>query len=62
MKRHFTFSDDVSNKFWQIETHENAFTVTYGRIGSAGQSQTKTFADATTCQKEAEKLIREKNQ
>lgn len=60
MKRHFTFSDDVSNKFWQIETQENAFTVTYGRIGSAGQSQTKAFADATTCQKEAEKLIREK--
>lgn len=60
MKRHFTFTDGTSNKFWQIETHKNVFTVTYGRIGNAGQSQTKAFADAATCQKEAEKLIREK--
>ncbi len=35
-------------------------TVRYGKIGTNGQTQTKTFADAAAVQKHAEKLISEK--
>jgi predicted DNA-binding WGR domain protein len=60
MKRTFEFNDGTSNKFWTIEIDGAAFTVTFGKAGTAGQSQTKTFADEAACIKEAEKLIREK--
>ncbi|GHU18145.1 hypothetical protein FACS189475_03160 [Betaproteobacteria bacterium] len=60
MKRTFEFNDEKSSKFWTIETNGNEFTVIFGKIGTAGQSQTKTFADSTACEKEVEKLIREK--
>ncbi len=60
MKRTFIFSDEKSNKFWTIETAGKQFTVTFGKTGTDGQSQTKTFADEAACQKETEKLIREK--
>lgn len=60
MKKIFEYSDDKSNKFWSIETNGNEFTVVFGKTGTDGQSQTKSFADSETCEKEAEKLIREK--
>lgn len=58
--RTFTFSDAKSHKFWNIELQGKAFAVTYGRIGTAGQTQTKTFADAAAAQKEHDKLVKEK--
>ncbi|MDR1315898.1 MAG: WGR domain-containing protein [Spirochaetales bacterium] len=60
MKQTFVYSDEKSNKFWSIEVTGNSFTVTFGRIGTAGQTQKKSFADATACRKEADKLIAEK--
>jgi predicted DNA-binding WGR domain protein len=60
MKRTFTYKDDKSDKFWAIEVQGNEFTVTYGKTGTNGQTQTKTFADAAACKKEADKLIAEK--
>jgi uncharacterized protein (TIGR02996 family) len=56
----FQFSDAKSHKFWNIEVHGDRFTVTYGKVGTAGQTQTKTFASAEKAQAEADKLIREK--
>ncbi|EMJ94453.1 WGR domain protein [Leptospira alstonii serovar Pingchang str. 80-412] len=38
----------------------NSFTVTYGKIGTKGQTQTKTFDSAEECLKEAGKLLSEK--
>jgi len=38
----------------------NAFTVRFGRIGTADQSQTKTFADEAWAEREAASLIAEK--
>lgn len=35
-------------------------TVRFGRTGTAGQTNTKEFADAADAQKHADKLIREK--
>ncbi len=58
--RRFTYSDAKSHKFWEIEVTDNSFTATYGKIGTAGQSTTKTFADAKKAQAEADKLIKEK--
>jgi uncharacterized protein (TIGR02996 family) len=58
--RTFQFSDAKSHKFWTIDVQGSAFTVTYGKVGTAGQTQTKSFASAEKAQAEADKLIREK--
>lgn len=60
MMRTFRYSDAKSHKFWNIEVSGNAFTVTYGKVGASGQTQTKGFASAEKSQAEADKLIREK--
>ncbi|QCO32299.1 WGR domain-containing protein [Leptospira interrogans] len=60
MNHKLIFRDDKSDKFWNIETSGNFFTVTYGKTGTAGTSQTKTFETEETCIKEARKLLSEK--
>ena len=59
-KRRFHFVGDGSDKFWEIETVGNDVTVRYGRTGSKGQTNTKTFADESAAKKHADKLIAEK--
>ena len=44
--RTFQFSDAKSHKFWNIDVQGKSFTVTFGKIGTAGQTKTKEFADA----------------
>jgi uncharacterized protein (TIGR02996 family) len=58
--RTFTYSDAKSHKFWNIELQGKTLTVTYGRIGSAGQTKTKTFADAARAQEEHDRRVKEK--
>jgi predicted DNA-binding WGR domain protein len=58
--RRFEFNAGSSNKYWEVSTQGSELTVRFGRIGSAGQSQTKSFPDATAAAKQVEKLIREK--
>jgi uncharacterized protein (TIGR02996 family) len=58
--RTFQYSDAKSHKFWNIEVSGTSFTVTYGKVGSSGQTQPKTFASAEEAQAEADKLIQEK--
>jgi predicted DNA-binding WGR domain protein len=58
--RRFEFVGGSSLKFWEISVPGNALTVRCGRIGTAGQSQTKTLADEATARREAERLIGEK--
>jgi predicted DNA-binding WGR domain protein len=58
--RTFTYSDDKSSKFWNIELTGSEFTVTYGKVGTKGQTQTKSFADEAKAQKEYDKLVKEK--
>lgn len=62
MKKYFQFTDEKLSIFWQIEIAENAtyFTITFGRIGTTGQSQTKAFDTAEIALEEAEKLVTEK--
>ena len=58
--RHFEFVGGSSQKFWEISLSGNSFTVRFGRIGTVGQSQTKTFADEPRAKREADHLIAEK--
>lgn len=55
--RHFEFTEGSSRKFWEISVSGDSFIVRFGRIGTAGQSQTKTFADAAKAKREAQHLI-----
>ncbi|HTV43406.1 MAG TPA: DNA ligase [Candidatus Sulfotelmatobacter sp.] len=43
--RYFEFVEGSSSKFWEVSQSGNNMTTRWGRIGSAGQSKTKTFAD-----------------
>lgn len=60
MKRTFIYADEKSDKFWTIEINSTSYTVTYGKKGTAGQTQTKEFADETLCKKAVDKVIAEK--
>ena len=58
--RHFEFVEGTSSKFWEISVSGCEVTVCYGRIGSAGASKVKPYADAQAARREADKLIAEK--
>ncbi len=58
--RHFEFIGGSSRKFWEIAVSGNSFTVRFGRMGTAGQSQSKTFAHEAEAKREAEHLVAEK--
>jgi predicted DNA-binding WGR domain protein len=59
-RRYFEYRDDKSNKFWEIRLIDQEHTVRFGRIGTAGQSQTKAFPDLIAARRDADKLIGEK--
>ena len=59
-KRHFEFVKGNSSKFWQIEVLGAEVHIQFGRIGTAGQTASKSFADEATAAKHADKIIREK--
>ena len=54
------YRDEQSEKFWQINIEGCNHTVTFGRIGTKGQSKTKSFASVEECEKDAAKLIQSK--
>ncbi|HME13729.1 MAG TPA: SMI1/KNR4 family protein [Candidatus Acidoferrum sp.] len=58
--RRFEFKEGSSNKFWEVTVSKNTLTVRFGRVGSAGQEKSKTFATPALAQKEQDKLIAEK--
>jgi predicted DNA-binding WGR domain protein len=60
MKRELVYMDAKSSKFWNIELAGNSYTVTYGRIGTDGQTLSKSFADEAAARKDMDKLIKEK--
>ena len=41
--RRFELSEGTSNKFWEVALAECDVTVRFGRIGTQGQTKTKTF-------------------
>jgi predicted DNA-binding WGR domain protein len=58
--RRFELVEGSSSKFWEISVAGAQHTVHFGRIGTAGQSKTKTFPDATVARADADKLVAEK--
>lgn len=59
-KQRFELKDDTSAKFWEIEIVGKKQTVCFGRIGSSGQTRTKTFDSSTEAIESCDKLIRQK--
>ena len=60
MTRHFEYVEGDSAKFWEISASGNDVTVRFGRLGTSGQTQTKSFSDADATARHVEKLIGEK--
>jgi predicted DNA-binding WGR domain protein len=58
--RRFEFKQGSSYKFWEIHVEGKAYTARYGKVGTEGQTQSKSFATAEKAAAEAEKKIREK--
>jgi DNA ligase len=58
--RYFEFVEGNSSKFWEVSQSGNTMTTRWGRIGSAGQSKTKTFADEQAAVDAMALLIEEK--
>jgi len=54
------FIEGTSSKFWNATQDGVTLTVVYGRIGSAGQTQLKTFASETEAASAFLKLVAEK--
>lgn len=60
MTRRFEFVGCSSAKFWEIDLVCCDVTVRFGRLGTDGQRQNKTFPDPAAARKQVEKLIGEK--
>ncbi|EIV0762299.1 WGR and DUF4132 domain-containing protein [Escherichia coli] len=58
--RHFIYQDEKSHKFWAVEQQDNKLHISWGKVGTNGQSQVKSFADAAAAEKAELKLIAEK--
>lgn len=59
-ERRFEFTEGTSNKFWAISVTGASHTVQYGKVGTDGQTKTKTFDDPAAARAAADKLIAEK--
>lgn len=58
--RRFEFSEGSSHKFWEVSVRGTEVTVRFGRIGTQGQAQVKSFADDAAASEHVEKLIAQK--
>jgi predicted DNA-binding WGR domain protein len=60
LSRYLEFSQGKSHKFWKIELNGLSQTITFGRIGTKGQTLTKDFGSNELARKAYEKLVAEK--
>ncbi len=58
--RRFEFTGGNSRKFWAVSQEGASLHIRFGRIGTTGQVQVKTFADEARARREMTKLIAEK--
>jgi predicted DNA-binding WGR domain protein len=58
--RRFEFVEGTSSKFWEIALNGDSFIVRYGRIGTTGTEQEKSFPTEAKALTEHDKLIAEK--
>jgi predicted DNA-binding WGR domain protein len=55
-----TYAEGTSNKFWAAAIDGQKLIIRFGRIGTKGQTQIKTFESIEAAQAEKEKMIKEK--
>jgi predicted DNA-binding WGR domain protein/cell wall assembly regulator SMI1 len=60
MTRRFEYSEDNSNKFWEISQSGTEVRVRFGRFGTVGQTKTKTFPDEAAAVNHMDELIAQK--
>ncbi len=60
LTRRFEFVGGGSDKFWEVTQNDAQVTVRFGKNGTAGQTDTKSFPNSAAAQKHAEKKIAEK--
>ena len=60
MMRRFEFVSGTSAKFWEIRLAGTAVTVRFGRLGTEGQMQAKTFPSPAAACQHVDKVIAEK--
>jgi uncharacterized protein (TIGR02996 family) len=58
--RRLEYKDAKSHKFWELAVEGDTYTVRYGKIGSEGQTQTKTCASPAKAAAEADKKLQKK--
>jgi DNA ligase-1 len=58
--RRFELVDGKSSKFWEVSLRGSEMEVRFGRIGSDGQTKTKSFSSPDEAAREADELIAEK--
>jgi cell wall assembly regulator SMI1/predicted DNA-binding WGR domain protein len=59
-RRYFEFTAGTSNKFWEIVQEGSTMTTRYGKIGTNGQSTTKSFDSPEKAAAETAKMIAKK--
>jgi DNA ligase 1 len=60
IKRYFEYQDGNSHKFWEVTIQNNELTTRWGRVGTDGQTKTKSLHSPESARIEADKLIAEK--
>ncbi|MCC6371128.1 MAG: DUF4011 domain-containing protein [Bacteroidia bacterium] len=58
--KRYNFKEDGSDKFWEIAQDENRMVVRFGKTGTKGQENVKTFVSSEQAKSEIEKLIQQK--
>ncbi|PRQ05485.1 WGR domain-containing protein [Enhygromyxa salina] len=58
--RRLEYKDAKSHKFWELDIEGDAYTVRYGKVGTDGQTQTKTCASAEKAESEGTKKLESK--
>jgi predicted DNA-binding WGR domain protein/photosystem II stability/assembly factor-like uncharacterized protein len=58
--RRFEFVEGGSRKFWEAEARGAELVVSWGRLGTAGRTQLKSFESAEKAEKELAKLVGQK--
>lgn len=51
-------TEEGASKFWEVAVDQHKMIIRFGRIGSRGQTQIKTFASAEAAEQEKEKQMR----
>lgn len=59
-RRTLKYTEGDSKKFWEIIVTETRFTVRFGRLGTAGQTQQKQFDTPSEARRAAEQLLQSK--